>query len=400
MCGRPEPTDLLMVMSGDLGSAGYPDKVIDLCEPHFDPSVHGVMVGNNLIKAHLALGHLDDARRVLDDLYAQKRPDWQRQLGFWDSEIADARVAAATEEEADVPGLGLMTIGGPIWTRNESPFAALLPEKSDDAPLVAIVGSSALEADPSDVPMIQLATGPGRLSRAVPLIMAEAIHVSTDAAGLALLPYVPDGGFVLFGTPYEDQALCEVVVEEAPAPDLLVTVSVDARLSVWLLDVHLLRPSDAQRLAETTVEADAGFPGAAAMDLTARVLDLVRTYSGARAVAAPDWYEVPRGQDTTDYLLRLEQQLAVTLERHSRGRGGGLTGERAMLDGALQLCLRQPANATVRMVFAQTLRLMSEVRADIVPEFEDKVRRLQREHPLTGAVGARIDTAIDDALGA
>src|SRR5258708_8837157 len=53
--GKSVPPDLLMQMSGDLGNAGHLPELLNLTEPHFDVHVHGLPVGNNLIKAHLDL---------------------------------------------------------------------------------------------------------------------------------------------------------------------------------------------------------------------------------------------------------------------------------------------------------------------------------------------------------
>ena len=63
-----------------------------LTEPQFEPPVHGLQVGNNLIKAHFDLGQFDDARRILDKLYSLKRPDWKATLGYWDTELAKANI--------------------------------------------------------------------------------------------------------------------------------------------------------------------------------------------------------------------------------------------------------------------------------------------------------------------
>ena len=89
--GKPLPADLLARISGDLGSTGHLFDILELVEPQFDPAVHGLQVGNNLIKAHLQLGQLDDAYRILNQLYMHKRPDWKASLDYWDAEIAKAR---------------------------------------------------------------------------------------------------------------------------------------------------------------------------------------------------------------------------------------------------------------------------------------------------------------------
>src|SRR6185369_8004214 len=73
---KPVPGDLLQQMSGDLGNAGHLPELLQLTESHFDCGKHGLQVGNNLIKAHLDLGQLEAARRILDQLYGLKRADW------------------------------------------------------------------------------------------------------------------------------------------------------------------------------------------------------------------------------------------------------------------------------------------------------------------------------------
>jgi len=61
---------------------------LKLAEPLFDAGVHGFEVGNNLIRAHLDLGHVEEAQRIVEALYAQRRPDWKDGLNYWDTEIA------------------------------------------------------------------------------------------------------------------------------------------------------------------------------------------------------------------------------------------------------------------------------------------------------------------------
>jgi tetratricopeptide (TPR) repeat protein len=92
----PVPTDMLAQISGDLGNAGLLTDLLLLSESRFDPAVHGLEAGNNLIKANLELGRIDEAKRILDQLNALKRMDWQPHLSFWGAEIADKRRAFST----------------------------------------------------------------------------------------------------------------------------------------------------------------------------------------------------------------------------------------------------------------------------------------------------------------
>jgi hypothetical protein len=56
---KPVPVDMLMQISGDLGRAGHLPELLAITEPLFDPTFHGLQVGNNLIKAHFDLGQFE-----------------------------------------------------------------------------------------------------------------------------------------------------------------------------------------------------------------------------------------------------------------------------------------------------------------------------------------------------
>lgn len=78
----PAPSDLLTQISGDLGNAGHLPELLDLVLPRYDVDRHGVLIGNNLIKAMVDLGQIDPARKLLHQLYAQNpvQPDALRRM--------------------------------------------------------------------------------------------------------------------------------------------------------------------------------------------------------------------------------------------------------------------------------------------------------------------------------
>ena len=85
--GETVPAEFLQQMSGDLGIHGRFTELVELTEPYFIPEVHGLQVGNNLIKANIELGHLQRARQILNQLRTQPRPDWRAHLDHWATEI-------------------------------------------------------------------------------------------------------------------------------------------------------------------------------------------------------------------------------------------------------------------------------------------------------------------------
>ncbi|HEY0489968.1 MAG TPA: hypothetical protein VGD30_10685 [Telluria sp.] len=87
---RPVPMDALADISAVLGSAGYFREIEEIVEPAFEPKVHGVHVGSNLIRAHVELGEFVKARKILDQLYAVRRPEAEPQLQYWTQALASA----------------------------------------------------------------------------------------------------------------------------------------------------------------------------------------------------------------------------------------------------------------------------------------------------------------------
>lgn len=381
--GAPTPGALLMQLSGDLGNAGRLNEIVSLVAPKFEPGLHGLEVGNNLIKASLELGRPEDAKRIVDQLYSQNRPDWRQHLQFWDTEIAKARISA-TPAATDTPlSMVLLSLEGPLWLRGESPCAAIIGSKPKSAPRVAFFGATALVPDPKGTPQLQLADGPGRLSRALPCIMAEHVHLGTDATGVALIPWIEGKGFALFGTPYEDSALLELGAKESQRPTLIAGLEIDARGTDWVLSLRLLRVADGARVGAADVSVRAADPAPGVEQLASRLMDLLRG-AGVAQMPAPAWYSRPGGAQGSNYLLRLEQQLAVFCNALGTLGGGRLSGEHEIVDGAIGLCVQVPESATARVLLTQTLRQIKKVRPEILAQYKPRIELLQREHPVAG----------------
>ena len=82
--GSPKfPPDVLMQISGDLGNKGYLRELTELCRPHFMSRVHGLQVGNNLLKAYVDLKDIASARLILcwNNCMPVKGPTGKRTLG-------------------------------------------------------------------------------------------------------------------------------------------------------------------------------------------------------------------------------------------------------------------------------------------------------------------------------
>jgi tetratricopeptide (TPR) repeat protein len=381
---KPAPTDLLMQMSGDLGNAGHVPEILQLVEPYFDAQTHGLLVGNNLIKAHLDLGQIEAARHILNQLYALNRMDWKQNLSYWDTEIAKAKVASTAVDQKAPMKIAMLTIEGPVWLKPSSPAAELFPAKAPDALSIAFLGCSAEVASNSKRIEHQMADAPGRLSRALPLFLAEQVEFGCQAHVQSMVPWITNegSGFVLSGVAWTDEQAAEYSRQGQTKSDYVVTTHLKPNAEPWTVELRLVRTIDAKCLGTLSSSFPSAKPEEAIPALAQQLLALLREQAEVEPVPVQPLYQVPSAPHFAYYLLRLEQLLAVRCAGMDGVPSGFLSGEREIIDGNLQLCLDFPQNVGVRILLAQTLLAMKKARPDILPEFKDKLVLLQKEKPL------------------
>jgi len=165
-------------MSGDLGNHAHLVELLELTSPHFDVSIHGLAVGNNLIKASIDTGQLQRAHQLLRQHQQQQRPDWAQNLAFWENEISQARHGTTSPVSADQLKVAFLQISGPLWLKSEHPTAEFFPAPMSDSPSVCFLGSTFETAVALEEVKAGLSNNPGRFSRALPLFLNEVFHQS------------------------------------------------------------------------------------------------------------------------------------------------------------------------------------------------------------------------------
>lgn len=400
-CGRPVPPDVLMQISGDLGLQGHLVELVQVTEPLFDPAIHGLPVGNNLFRAYLDLGQIDHARVLVDQLYAQQRPDWKESLSAWDTQIAQAGVELSPADPQKPIRIAILNIEGPVWLNSAAPGAELFEAKEDYSLRIAFLGSSGETQAPAEQVERQLADAPGRLSRMIPLYLAEQVHLGTDERAQVLMPWIAEkdaAGFVFSGHPWETETAVQIATQGEVKSDYVIISHLIAKGPVWTIELRLLRAIDGAQLGSLNASFPPDSPQDVLPGLSQQLLQLLETQAEAEIKPFPAVYQVPLDTSFPFYLLRLEQLLAIRCAASDGTPAGFLNGEREIVDGTLQLCLNHPESATLRLLLAQTLLSMRKVRPDIMPEFRDKVKLLQSEKPLTPPAHGVLQRMMDEAL--
>ena len=380
---KPVPGDLLMQMSGDLGGHGLLRELLEFTAPQFVAELHGLAVGNNLIKACLDTGNVDPTEAIVRQLAAFNRPDWKGALDFWLGEIARRRGANGVQQQE--LQIGMLRVDGPIWLPANSPAKRLFGTKKSVGPSVTFLGGTA------EAPAAEGGDGPampdalGRMTRALPLFLAEQVEMRGAASGRAMMPWaVSQGsgqpsGFVVSGQRWADEMAVQSVSGDPNQSDYVVTVHVDAEVEPWTADLAFVRTSDGVRIGELTREFDAASPEDGIKALATEVLELL---GEAELLGYELQYEAPDGSAFGSYLLRLEQLLSVRCAGMDGVPPAFLSGEREILAGEVALCRAEPENPAARLLLVETLAGMRGIRPEIAAEFMGSLQELEMERPL------------------
>jgi tetratricopeptide (TPR) repeat protein len=384
----PVPGDLLMQLSGDLGNRGHTQLLLELTRPRFDLDVHGLPVGNNLIRAYLEVGMLAEARALLEQLFAKQRPDWREHLMFWEQKLDDAE-----QRYGEVSGpleVVVMRLDQPVWSRGVLGFENVLPAKAPSAPRIQFVcasGEAAADAGTEGKVVSQPTNELGRIARALPMFLAEEIFLRCNARTAFLLPWMKQGGFILSAKPWTRAFL---PADQAP-PDILVFMHVDATHSPWLVRVTIeqpLRPEARPVLLEQAFELRTAARDSLTLlnDVVTRVTILLalRREDGEPGLATPGDDLIP------GYLTGIEQALAVGLAARMPGSAPFLHQERAIFDHLFDVALYGAGQVRPRMLLVNALENEARRRPDIVREYLGRLALLQERHPLPASRAAQL----------
>jgi tetratricopeptide (TPR) repeat protein len=387
---KPLPADLLMQLSGDLGNRGHTELLVRLTQPRFDLALHGLTVGNNLLRAFVELGMLAEARKLLEQLYSQQRPDWRDHLMFWEQKLDDAqkRYGEVTEPLEVV----VMKLEQPVWTRGVLEFERVLPAKAASAPRIAFVCASG-EAPQDDAGQGKVVSQPtnelGRLARALPMFLAEELFLRTQAKTSFLLPWMKQGGFILSARPWTRAFL----PPDPSPPEIVVFTHIDAAHSPWLLKVSIEQPTRPEARAVVFEQAfelkSAGHDVITLLhDLIARVTILL----ALKREESPGALATPPVELLPGYLTALEQALAIGLAARMQTSESFLYQERAIFDHLFDVALHGGELLRPRMLLVNALENEARRRPDIAREYLEKLSLLQQRHPLPEGAGADLVT--------
>jgi len=389
----------LMMISGDLGSHGHLPQMLALVGPLYDEHRHDPMAGLNLLRACQQLGRLDEGEALLARLYALGMAPIRQQLDSFAQAFQQLRQQAtpATPVDPAQLSIGTVVLNQPVWQYGLRQADWLLSQKPADAPQVGFFALSTITGDRAQGAESQLEDDIGRLTRSVPLYLAEAVHGWSDFAASTYIVIVEGGGPVVTSAATDGHALFDVV---PPTMQQLVTGEIgctghgdsarwELRLSLW----H--RDSPEPQWCEQG-QTDAAGLGALVLALEQRLLARL---GAARGAAFDAFYTRPTAEMMPVYLNGLAQSLMLSLLANGQVPSSAMWGERAMLDWPLKMTLQWPAQAVHPLMYLSGLGKARDYHSTVLPEYKERSLQLLREARERGSPAARLAPLVWQIFG-
>ncbi len=231
----------------------------------------------------------------------------------------------------------------------------------------------------------------GRLSRALPLFLAESafLHLGLETTGI--VPWVSGHGFAVLSAEWTDAD----AAEHARSAGAVAAVTLhlqeagertESRLRV--VPTHL--ESASSRMHAVSAAVGREHMGDLALRLWSRMAhDLLHVSNSGPDGSSPDpmdaaRYGIPAGTALGNYLLGLEQLLAM----RCAGSEPGFSHLRSKLEivrGQLNAALSLPESLPLRLILHETLLRLRELGPEVLEELREPVAWLQRTRPLPDA---------------
>lgn len=387
-------SQVLQQISGDLGLKEYVEEIITVVAPHFIIEQHGFSVGNNLIKAFIELKKFQDAKSLVEALFAQKRPDWKEGLSYWENELDNLMGDYGPVEDETPPKLALMSIENPIWLHKLNSVDDILDKKNEKPFTILITSGSCSVNKKNDQIIKQKTNEEGSLCRGVPLSFCDKINLETNGQATMLVPVVENAGFAFFGERYEEDWSTRLS-EKTPC-DLIILPHLYAESSQWKMEFRIFESTGSSPVKTITTAFSPDQPSLALKELIDDVcLYITEKYSIALASSLVD-ASLVTPKLFAHYVDANDSCLALSLACNVEDGPSTLYGERNIFDKLLTLALEEPNSDIHKLMIISAMAKNKAYHSTIYQEYEKKLDKLLNEEASRSAISTVLRKALND----
>ncbi|MBX3461962.1 MAG: hypothetical protein KF830_02240 [Planctomycetes bacterium] len=382
--------DALVMASADLVQHRLHGLVDELIAPRFQPGRHHPNTGLALLHHYLGTERHEPGAELLHQMHLHYGHALGDQLQPFTAAFDRVRLA-----KLPPPGplpqdtrIGLVRLDRPIWCAGLHDPQWLLPKKAADARQVLFL-ALAIDGQPPAAPGREDEIG--RITRGVPLWLAEHAWLSTPHRGTAGLPMAEGSGWALMARPWQEEPLAQQLGEAERRQTILVTgvLRVDGeqrRIDLWAYDCALR-----QRVGHAAAEGTAADLGRMLLQLLAELWPALGGPAGHRPpVGEPAFW-----QRYTDGLAQHAALVAAQAGAMPRER---LYGERYILQWLQQTALAETRWQPGFWLYASGLCVLRQLGSKVPLEHARAVAEIFRQSP-PGSAFARLGVCPLRAVG-
>lgn len=380
----PDDPEALMMISGDLGNNGYVEQIVRVLGPVYVPEKHGPYAGLNLLQAYLATKDLAGARRVLHELFELNRPDLRAHLVRFSEECDKLKdeLEPMTQDPA-LSAIEWSLLPTPVWYPDLDDPVWLLPKKRPDAPRILFVTLANTTRMGTQAPVKQKTDEIGRLTRSVPLYLAEVFLYETVFAAAAALPLVNGHYPVVSGVNWSKEQVMALARAGARAMDYVVTGSIAEEAGEYVMAFHVWNIAAEEETASFAQTGGKSKIGRIVAALHGDLLQFFARPAQPSSLPISGVYRAPGAEIIGEYLAAVAQSLALLLARRA-GAGDELWGERSLLAGPLDVSLSMAGAPVPKLMFLAGLIRNKGYGSEIYREFKPQVLALLSDAPPDG----------------
>jgi hypothetical protein len=245
LAGAGDRADVLVTISGDLGTAGQVKEIIELLAPRYDAQRHGAAAGINLLQAYLVTRNAEAAQHLLDLLFELQRPELEARLVGFSNAVAELFVSETeaadqqplTEAEAKI---SMVSISKPVWFYGLEAIAPHLLAKKDGKRRRVAFAQYAL---PGLADIATRAPQPeeslGRLCRGLPLWFAETFAAGAGYETVAAVGASDRKHYALFATEWSAENIRQLHESVEGGLDYVITGALRNRSDDYELTLRI-----------------------------------------------------------------------------------------------------------------------------------------------------------------
>lgn len=373
----PGESDALVMAGTDLVRANRHDLVAELVAPRFQPGRHHPHAGLALLHHHLQTQQHEPGSSLLHQMHLHYGHLVGDQLQPFTAEFDRLRLAKLPPPPPLPPNprIGLYRLDRPVWYAGLEDPQWLLPQKQPGCKQVLVM-SLAVDGQPNLPPGREEELG--RLTRSVPLFLAEQVWLSTPHRGTAALPMTEPGGWAVMGRPWPEEQLLGQLGDQERQQTILVTgvLRVDGeqrRIDLWAFD-----GASKQRIGHAAADGTMADVGRMLLQLLAELWP---------ALGGPKDHKPPVGDENfwARYLDGLGQHAALVVTQAGGMPRERLFGERYIAQWLQGVALQETRWQPGFWLYASSLCVLHQLGSVVPREHARVVADLFQKSPPNSA---------------